>query len=63
MICLVVPDCFYLQNAGVVENTILRNQILQSRKRVYHLSLERTGDVGKAKEGGERAGKWALQGR
>ncbi|CAL8356907.1 unnamed protein product [Merluccius merluccius] len=32
------------QNAGVVENTILRNQILQSRKRVYHLSLERTGD-------------------
>jgi len=63
MICLFSPDCFYLQNASVVDNTILKTQIHQNRKRVHRQSLEKTGDVGKAEEGGERDGKGALQGR
>ena len=51
--CLIVPDCFYLQNAGLVSNTILKSQI-RNRKRAHMQSPERTGSGGPAGGGASR---------
>ncbi|CAL8264297.1 unnamed protein product [Lota lota] len=53
-------DLHFIKNAGIVNNPILKSQI-RNRKRAHRWSLERTGNVGKTEEGGERDVKGALQ--